>query len=218
MTDLYGWCSCDHSNLLGSVAPLIVRVVALESAAARKRSSDGDSRLLESAVLALCKFMCVSSEFCNKHLQLLFKVVEDAKDPGMRATISIALGDLAFRFPNILEPWTAKLYAGLRDEDARVRKNTLMVLTHLVLNDMVKIKGQLSEIAVCLEDPDSRVKDLTKMFFSELSKRGGCHDVLSIVVVGLFGLNACVCVSRFDFRQQPHLQLVAGRAELLVQE
>lgn len=57
-------------------------------------------------------------------------------------------------------------------QDAGVRKNTLMVLTHLVLNDMVKIKGQISEIAVCLEDSDARVKDLTKMFFSELSKRG----------------------------------------------
>lgn len=115
----------------------------------------------------------VLSPLCVVRLvQLLFKVMAEAKDAGMRATISIALGDLAFRFPNVLEPWTAQLYGGLRDADPRVRKNTLMVLTHLVLNDMVKVKGQLSEIAVCLEDPDPRVKDLTKMFFTELSKRG----------------------------------------------
>ena len=48
----------------------------------------------------------------------------------------------------------------LRDTDTRVRKNALMVLTHLILNDMVKVKGQISEMAVCLEDSDPRIADL----------------------------------------------------------
>ena len=52
-----------------------------------------------------------------------------------------------------------------------MRKNTLMVLTHLILNDMVKVKGQISEMATCLEDKDSRISDLAKLFFLELSKK-----------------------------------------------
>jgi hypothetical protein len=144
----------------------------------------------------------------------LFKVMAEAKDPGMRATISIALGDLAFRFPNVLEPWTSQLYGGLRDEDPRVRKNTLMVLTHLVLNDMVKVKGQLSEIAVCLEDSDPRVKDLTKMFFTELSKRG--EGRLSFTGEVLESRKSfSLCYPRV-FRQQSDLQLASGRVELFV--
>lgn len=59
----------------------------------------------------------------------------------------------------------------LRDDSSHVRKNTLMVLTHLILNDMVKVKGQISEMATCLEDKDSRISDLTKLFFLELSKK-----------------------------------------------
>lgn len=59
----------------------------------------------------------------------------------------------------------------LRDESSYVRKNTLMVLTHLILNDMVKVKGQISEMATCLEDKDSRISDLAKLFFLELSKK-----------------------------------------------
>lgn len=59
----------------------------------------------------------------------------------------------------------------LRDESGHVRKNTLMVLTHLILNDMVKVKGQISEMATCLEDKDSRISDLAKLFFLELSKK-----------------------------------------------
>ena len=59
----------------------------------------------------------------------------------------------------------------LRDESSHVRKNTLMVLTHLILNDMVKVKGQISEMATCLEDKDNRISDLAKLFFLELSKK-----------------------------------------------
>ena len=53
------------------------------------------------------------------------------------------------RHPNLLEPWTGHVYAQLRDADLRVRKNTLLVLTHLILNDMVKVKGQVSRVALC---------------------------------------------------------------------
>jgi len=36
---------------------------------------------------------------------------------------------------------------------------------------MVKVKGQISEMATCLEDKDSRISDLAKLFFLELSKK-----------------------------------------------
>ena len=59
----------------------------------------------------------------------------------------------------------------LRDESAHVRKNTLMALTHLILNDMVKVKGQISEMATCIVDSDERLAALAKLFFFELSKK-----------------------------------------------
>ena len=52
-----------------------------------------------------------------------------------------------------------------------MRKNTLVVLTHLVLNDMIKVKGQISAMALCLEDSDQKIADLAKLFFNELSKK-----------------------------------------------
>lgn len=57
----------------------------------------------------------------------------------VRTNIVVALGDLAFRFPNALEPWNPKIYDRLRDSCPRVRANAIMVLTHLILNDMVKV-------------------------------------------------------------------------------
>ena len=94
-------------------------------------------------LLALCKLCAVSADFCERQLQLLFTVLARARSPRVRALAAVALGDLAFRFPNLVEPYTGLLYARLRDGDARVRKNMLMVLTHLILHDMVKVKGQV---------------------------------------------------------------------------
>lgn len=32
-----------------------------------------------------------------------------------------------------------------------MRKNALMVLTHLILNDMMKVKGHIARMAMCLQ-------------------------------------------------------------------
>ena len=46
-----------------------------------------------------------------------------------------------------------------------------MTLTFLILAGQVKVKGQLGEMAKCLEDEDRRITDLAKMFFTELSTK-----------------------------------------------
>lgn len=57
-----------------------------------------------------------------------------------------------------------------------------MVLTHLILNDMIKVRGQIGAIALAIEDQDSKIADLAKYLFNELASK-----VLSSVY-------ACVCV------------------------
>ncbi len=47
----------------------------------------------------------------------------------------------------------------------------MMVLTHLILNDMVKIRGQISSMALCLEDTDPIIVELAQVFFYELSQK-----------------------------------------------
>ena len=48
---------------------------------------------------------------CDKYLQLLFTVLEKSPEPTIRANTIIAAGDLTFRYPNLIEPWTPYLYA-----------------------------------------------------------------------------------------------------------
>ncbi|CAH1239876.1 NCAPD2 [Branchiostoma lanceolatum] len=153
------------SSLLALLAPVIVAVCA-------NPTMFPHPQLRATASLALAKYMLVSSEFCEAHLQLLFTILEKAPQPIIRANTIIALGDLSFRFPNLIEPWTPNLYARLRDDSSHVRKNTLMVLTHLILNDMLKVKGYISDMAACMVDEVSGIADLAKLFFLELSKKG----------------------------------------------
>jgi condensin complex subunit 1 len=154
-------------GLIGLFGQILVRVIDNEDCLF---SSD---ILRQSAVLALCKFMCISSEFCEKHLPLLFYTAtnEVTTNAILQANLAVAMGDLAFRFPNAIEPYTPRIYAMLKDPSRRVRRHTLMVLTHLILNDMVKVKGQVCEIALCLEDSDPRIRDMSRLLFHELSKR-----------------------------------------------
>ncbi len=44
-----------------------------------------------------------------------------------RSNIVVALGDMAFRWTNLTEPWMAHIYALLRDTNTQVR-DTLMLL------------------------------------------------------------------------------------------
>lgn len=67
----------------------------------------------------------------------------------------------------------------LRDSSPLVRKNTIVVLTHLILNDMVKVKGQISELALSLEDSERGIADLARLFFLELSKKVCGRDLLA---------------------------------------
>ncbi|KAF8069057.1 non-SMC mitotic condensation complex subunit 1-domain-containing protein [Lyophyllum atratum] len=145
--------------------------------------------LRAAATLSFSKFLCVSSNFCDQHHRLLFKILETSRDPNIRSNIVIALGDVAVSFSNIIDENSNELYKGLSDKDLVVKKNTLMVLTHLILNGMIKVKGQLGEMAKCLEDPEPRIADLAKLFFNELSTKDNAiynnlPDVISHLSTG----------------------------------
>ncbi|KAA8518000.1 hypothetical protein F0562_015474 [Nyssa sinensis] len=153
-------------NLIGHCAPFLAKLCRNFSLMQKY------PELQASGMLALCQFMIIDADFCDANLQLLFTVVESAPSETVRSNCTIALGDLAVRFPNLLEPWTEKMYARLRDPSVSVRKNAVLVLSHLILNDMMKVKGYINEMAVRLEDEDERISNLAKLFFHELSKKG----------------------------------------------
>ncbi|XP_065559402.1 condensin complex subunit 1-like [Artemia franciscana] len=161
---------CENEVVLGD--SILGKGMALLVQVCLNPGKYSDIDLRTSATLSLAKCMLVSWKYCDLHLQLLFTILERTTEPTIRGNIIIALGDMSFRFPNLIEPWTPRIYARLRDNSNYVRKTTLTVLTHLILNDMVKVKGQISDMAMCIIDTDSKISGLSKLFFTELAQKG----------------------------------------------
>ena len=156
---LYG-----KKSLLSNYGPLVTEICSNNTA---YRSDD----LQAAATLCMAKLMCVSSEYCEKNLPLLITILERSTSAVTRSNVVIALGDMAVCFNHLIDENTDFLYRRLNDNDTSVKRTCLMTLTFLILAGQVKVKGQLGEMAKCLEDSDKRIADLSRMFFSELATK-----------------------------------------------
>ncbi|XP_004869450.1 condensin complex subunit 1 isoform X1 [Heterocephalus glaber] len=155
----------DGKQVLAAFVPLLLKVC-------NNPGLYSNAELCAAASLALGKFCMISATFCDSQLRLLFTMLEKSPLPTVRSNLMVVTGDLAIRFPNLVDPWTPHLYARLRDPAQHVRKTAGLVMTHLILKDMVKVKGQVSEMAVLLIDPKPQIAALARNFFSELSHKG----------------------------------------------
>ncbi|KAE8308714.1 armadillo-type protein [Aspergillus transmontanensis] len=156
---LYG-----DKSLLSNFGPLVTEICA-------NSNIYPDRNLQAAATLCMAKLMCVSAEYCEKNLPLLITVMERSEDPIVRSNAVITLGDMAVCFNHLIDENTDFLYRRLNDDDVSVKRTCLMTLTFLILAGQVKVKGQLGEMAKCLEDDDKRIADLARMFFTELASK-----------------------------------------------
>lgn len=152
------------TSLLSSFGPLVTEICS-------NNTSYPSPTLQSIATLTLAKLMCVSSEYCESNLPLLITILERSTDPITRSNAVIALGDMAVCFNHLIDENTDFLYRRLNDPDGSVKRTCLMTLTFLILAGQVKVKGQLGEMAKCLEDGDRKISDLARMFFTELATK-----------------------------------------------
>ncbi|NXM80835.1 CND1 protein, partial [Oenanthe oenanthe] len=164
----------DGKHLFSAFVPLVLKIC-------NNPGLYSDSALSAAAALTLGKLCMISSDFCDSHLRLLFTMMEKSTLPGVRSNLIIAAGDLAIRFPNLVEPWTSHLYARLRDPCPSVRQTAGLVMTHLILKDMVKVKGQVSEMATLLIDPEEAIVGVAQNFFGELANKASGNAVYNLL-------------------------------------
>ncbi|XP_045498529.1 condensin complex subunit 1 [Colias croceus] len=139
--------------------------------------------LQAAAALALTRFMLVSSSVCEDGLQLMVTVLKRSKNVSMRTNLTIAFADLTLRFPNLTQPWTHHIYHILSDEELEVRQCAVKMLSFLVLHEMVRVKGQIADMALCCADKDPNVASMTKLFFKQLSQKGNAlYNVMPDII------------------------------------
>lgn len=190
------------SGIIASLSPLVEAVC--EKIAKDSNAFSEHATLQSSAALALSRLMAVDEVCCQRCLPVLFTILRQAPSPILRSNCIIAVGDLAFRYPNLLEPWTEHIYAPLNDkstnESVIVRRSCVMVLSHLILNDMMKVKGYISDLAICMEDPDDVVASQARLFMHELAKRTGnpIYNLLPDIISRLSSTDSSLAPDSFQ--------------------
>ena len=76
----------------------------------------------------------------------------------------------------------------LHNKDKEVVKYTLIVISHLVLNDMLKLKGEIVDICMLLNLDDDDIKNHVRIFFNEINNKGN-NVIFNIIPKALARLN-----------------------------
>ncbi|KAH8279002.1 hypothetical protein KR018_012246 [Drosophila ironensis] len=142
-----------------------------------------DAKLQQAATLALARLMTVSSRFCESNMSFLMNILNLTNNIRIKCNTVVGLSDLTFRFPNIIEPWTGHFYAQLHDSDAELRLTAIKMLSHLILNEMIRVKGQIAEVALCIVDENEEIRNITKQSFKEIAnKQNILYNVLPDII------------------------------------
>lgn len=159
-----------------------------------------DPFLVRMASICLAKLMCVSEQYFKTHFELFLRLLTDAADREMQSNLIVAFGDFCSLYPSFVGENVSILFEKASDRSAPliVRRNALITLSYLILNGMIKVKGHLHLMALCVVDADERISQLASMFFAEYASKdsnsiyNNVHDLIS-------NLSAAQDLSEKDF-------------------
>lgn len=151
-------------SLLRKLVPIVLEVI-------KYPQKYKDAELQQAAVLSLIRIMTVSSGFCESNIPFLMNVFDHTKNIKIKCNIIIGMSDFTFRFPNVIEPWSAHLYSTLHESDTELRLTTVKILAHLIAHEMILVKGQISDLALCIVDEHDEIRTITGQFFKEIANK-----------------------------------------------
>ncbi|CAD8060420.1 unnamed protein product [Paramecium sonneborni] len=163
-----------QKNLLSVFSPMVKQILeeCLNQMETEETLSRQQPPIVQVSLITMCKFMCLSESYCRENIQMLFNIMKSPLvDQVMKNNVIISIGDLLHRWPNTIQKFHKQIYSNLSDTSAAVRRVTLLVLTHLILNDMVKSKTSLSHIPILLNDPHPQIPAMARYFLNELQKK-----------------------------------------------
>lgn len=169
--------------LLYNENALLVKIFPYIMEICKYPSKYRNASLQQAASLALIRFMSVSSRFCENNMPFLMNILNHTKNIKIKCNIVIGLSDLTFRFPNIIEPWTGHFYSTLHEDDTELRLTAVKMLSHLILHEMIRVKGQIADLAMCIVDKNDDIKNITKQFFKEIANKSNIlYNVLPDII------------------------------------
>lgn len=153
--------------------------------------------------------MTVSSLFCEEQLPFLMNILQLTTNIKIKCNIIIGLTDFTFRFPNIIEPWTNHFYAALYEKNDEVRLTAVKMLSHLIMHEMIRVKGQISDLVLCIVDENAEIKQMTQQFFKEIATKSNIlYNVLPDIISRLSDPESKITEERYHTIMQFIMDLV----------
>ena len=161
-----------YDNMIGSILPLLQKIVRqLLQHKGDLSANPINTALAHCCVATLFKFAAVSVKFCQESIDTIMDLISRDIDPALVVKSLMGIGDLIKRFPQVVEPFCQRLFATLDSPHKSVKKMSMIIITHLILNDMLKIKGEIVDIITKLADEDIEIRKFTELFMAQLHKK-----------------------------------------------
>ncbi|CAL2036496.1 unnamed protein product [Caenorhabditis brenneri] len=151
-----------QTKLLGRLLPVVVYGM---------RAKTMPEKIRRAAALAFAKFMPLSAEISSFGAPQFFSTMVRSSSDIARCNLVAACCDFAFSQPTLFELYAPSLFRMSSDKSPLVRESTVLVLSHLMSNDMIQTRGILSEPARLICDEDRHVKEAAQSFFRDLNAR-----------------------------------------------
>lgn len=179
-----------EKEMLYSAESLLRKFVAVVTEILKFPQKFRNQELQQTAVLSLIRIMSVSSVFCEDNIPFLMNVFQHSKNVKIKCNIIIGMSDFTFRFPNVIEPWSGQLYSTLHEKDDELRLTAVKILAHLISHEMILVKGQISDLALCIVDDTKEIRVITEQFFKEIANKSNIlYNALPDIISRLSDVN-----------------------------
>uniref|UniRef100_A0A8C4HSL5 Condensin complex subunit 1 C-terminal domain-containing protein n=1 Tax=Dicentrarchus labrax TaxID=13489 RepID=A0A8C4HSL5_DICLA len=119
------------------------------------------TRVRAHGVITLGKLCLQHEELVQKYLPVFARELEVGTEVAVRNNVVVIMCDLCVRYTNIVDHYIPNISACLRDSEAVIRQQTLIMLTNLLQEEFVKWKGSLFfRFMVALVDPIPAIASL----------------------------------------------------------
>lgn len=204
-----------ENELIGSANGLLYHFLPVLTEILSQPVKYSDPHVQRAAVLTLMRFMVVSNTLCSERIAFLMNILKKTKSASMKCNIIVGLADLTSRFANTIEPWIPNFYICLSEPDDTVRLTALKMLSYVILQEIIRVTGQISDIAACIVDDNTEIRNAAIEFFRQLSsKELEYYKVLPDIVSRLSTNDSPIAEDKFRLIMKHLLELIQKNSQI----
>lgn len=163
------------------------------------------------AFVTFGKLCLCDSSLARRCITVLIRELETTKEPVLRNNILIILSDLCREHTALVDPYISNMAYCLMDEHAGVRRHALMLMTELLLQSFVKLRGPILYLLLgSMLDTDPGTAEAARHAVLEVFAKRDPTLIPTCFVEVLFVMNACKDHPKYNVHDERLQTLLAS--------